>query len=129
VAFAIVWWIGFFPFSHADPFESVALETRSIYYAHGVTRAEAQQIVALMIEIGIFDVSAPYSASPNGWVWKSSDGSIVSYLLQKDAWSNPEIIAAWRELHKLIVTKLYPDNQVQIWLCDKYKTPKRVISE
>jgi hypothetical protein len=129
VVFAIVWWIGFFPFTHADPFESVALETRSIYYAGGVTKAEAQQIVDLMIEIGIFDVSEPYIASPNVWVWKSSDGYVVSYMYQKDAWNKPEIITAWRELRKLLIKKVYPDQQVQIWLCDKYKTPKRVISE
>jgi hypothetical protein len=127
--FVLVWFVGYFPFSSQEQYQSVSFGAHGVYYTPGVTAAEAEKLGKLLVEWGLFDNGERYHGSKYVWLSRRGRDYIVSFLLRDGAWDKTEIVAATREMRRMIAAQLFPENAVEIWLCDGQRNLKRIVKD
>jgi hypothetical protein len=90
-----------------------------VYFNKDATTAEAQRLGEFLQDDGYFD--GPSLSSVH--LSRLGEHVILSFLVARDAWNDPMVIASYRSLGDDISTHLFGGRPVQVRLCDE----KRVV--
>src|SRR5262249_46670229 len=94
-----------------------------VYFTKNVTEAEARQLGRFLQEDGYFNGRNNATAQ----LAREGERIIVSFVVQRNAWNDAQIVASYRSIGEEISERLYGGRQVEVRLCDEELTVKKTI--
>jgi hypothetical protein len=95
-----------------------------VYYTRDVTEAEARRLGQFLQEDGYFAGRGPSSVQLS----RETDRIVVSFVVKRNAWKDPQIVAGFREIGQDISTRLYGGRLVEVRLCDEELTVQKKVN-
>jgi hypothetical protein len=94
-----------------------------VYYAKGVTQADANKVGQRLKAEGFFDGGGAKT------VLLSRQGGrpIVSFVIRQEALNNPQVLQFFRELSRQLSQEVFAGQPVEIRLCDEYLHVKKTL--
>jgi hypothetical protein len=96
-----------------------------IWFHTGARKWQAELLGQVLQEQGLFDGVGAKTVE----LFKSGDTYVVTFILADIEWDDPDVIAIFRRLHRVLAQRVFPGQPVEIRLCDRQHIPRRNIHD
>jgi hypothetical protein len=86
-----------------------------VYFSNDATETEAQRFGQFLQDDGFFD--RPTTSQVQ--LVRQGERVIVSFIVTREAWSDPQILASYRSMGDDISSRLFGGRHVEVRLCDE----------